>query len=187
MIIKYILSFIAVLLGKAIAALFSPIIAMCINRKGDVFPFLKWAVTHDAPLSAWWTDGYQKDHWLKRRYTQGDYDTKLWIRWYSRMKWIVRNPAYGLAHSLGYDQTGMNITAHRDEGELWDTGHPNRSYYTAVNAKGQKAFMFEWQIYYYKEMCLEIYLGWKLFRNDPDKRCMLAIRISPFRKYSKET
>ena len=185
-ILKYIVYFIILLVGKMLSVLLSPIIALCVDREGEALPLFKWAVTHDAPLNSWWKDNYQLDHWLKKKFSQQDYNNKSWIRWYSRMKWIVRNPAYGLAHTLGYDQRGMEITAHRDEGELWDTGYPNRSYYTAVNTRGQKAFMFEWQIYYYKEMCLEIYLGWKLFRRDPDERCMLVIRISPFRKYSKE-
>lgn len=184
MFIRYLFSAISVLLLKMLATTLSPLIALCIKRNGDVWGMFRWAVTHDAPLTAWWSDGYQMNNWVKKKYTQADYDSKSWIRWYSRMKWIVRNPAYGWAKKIGYDQEGMVMVKHRDESRLWDKGYPNCSYYTAVNAKGQKGFLYQRQIYIYKQYCIEIYLGWKLFWNEPDKTCMTVARIVP-KRYDK--
>ena len=100
--------------------------------------------------------------------------------------WVWRNPAYVVAHYLGYDQRGMVVTKVRDEGKYWDKGYPNMSYWYAKNSKGQIGWMFEWQYYYYKQYCLEVYFGWKLFRKDPDQKCMLVARIAPFKKYEKK-
>lgn len=186
MYLRYIFSAVSIIVMKIIATLLSPLIALCIKSNGDVWWIFKWAVTHDAPLDAWWTDGYQMDNWVKKRYTQEDYDNKSWIRWYSRMKWIVRNPAYGWSKWIGYDQRGMDMVKHKDGSHLWDKGYPNTSYYTAVNARGQKAFLFQKQIYLFgTQFCIEIYLGWKLFWNEPDQTCMAVARIAP-KRYEKQ-
>lgn len=186
MVLRYIFSAVSVTFLKVVAVVLSPLIAVCINRDGKVWRIFKWAVTHDAPIDAWWTDGYQMNNWVKKKYTQEDYDSKAWIRWYSRMKWIIRNPAYGWAKKIGYDQRGMILTKHKDESHLWDKGYPNTSYYTAINHRGQKGFLFQKQTYLFKtQYCIEIYLGWKLFWNEPDLTCMVVARIVP-KKYEKQ-
>lgn len=185
MYIRFFLYMLVLLVGKVVAVILSPFIAMWVGKDGEVMAPFKWAVTHDASINEWWDGLYEVNHKLKKKYTQEDFDNKVWIRWFSRMKWIQRNPAYGLAHALGYSQKGMTITMHQDEGHLWDRGYDNRSFWTAVNEEGTKAFMFQWQWHYYKQKCLEVYLGWKLFRQDPDQKCMMSIRISPLREYEK--
>ena len=185
MYLKFLIYFPLLLIGKFLAVILSPVIALFTNKDGEIISPFQWAVTHDAPIDSWWKDNYEPEHWLRKKYSQQDYEAKVWVRWYSRMKWILRNPAYGFAHKLGYNQHGMKIITHKDEGHLWDKGYNNLSFYTAVNTAKTKAFMLQWQWFYYKQYCVEVYLGWKLFRNDPDQKCMLSIRISPRRRYEK--
>ena len=202
-IIRYIPSGIAVLLGKLLTFIVSPILALPFFVRHEVEtkvtgkpgkldtheflqPWLMWFQTHDAPLDEWWTAGYGEDSWIKRKYTQEDYDSKGWLRYLCRIMWLWRNPAYGLAHALGYDQHGMVDVYKRDEGELWDSGYPNFSVWLVKNIRNQYGFMVEWQFYYYKQRCIELYVGWKLHRDDPDRKCMIAVRFSPFRKYERK-
>lgn len=186
MYIRYAISAVIVLITKVLASLLAPFIGLFGRDDGSLPWILRWATTHDAPLTAWWYDNYSPDSWIKKRFTQKDYDTQWWIRRYCDMMWIIRNPAYNVAKFLGYNQKDMIMTNHQDEGKLWDSGYPNQSFYTAVNANGQKAFMYQKQWYYYKDRCVEIYLGWKLFWNESDETCMVVVRVSPFRRYSKK-
>lgn len=136
----------------------------------------RWITTHDAPIDS----GHIDHYWPTPT-------TKLGLYW-SRVKWIWRNPAYQVSHWLGYDQRGVVITKHYDNAEFWDTGIPNSAYWTAINSKGQRAFLYEkqsnWKFPFFKTIfTLEQQYGWKLYRNDPDKICMLAIRCNPFKRY----
>src|SRR5699024_11955616 len=80
----------------------------------------------------------------------------------------------------------MVLTKHRDEMAIRNTGFKNITYYTAVNGNNKKAFMFFAQFPYTKNRALELYFGYKLLRNDPDQRCMLAVRVKPFKARSEE-
>ena len=166
--------------------LLAPLIAACVRREGDryyTWRIFQWAVTHDTDLVAWWRGSYGKDGWLKTRFTQADYDRSRILRWATRVMWIYRNPAYQLSHWLGYDQRGVVVPADRFKDPRWDSGEPNKSFWRAVNRRGQVGFLYQRQWYYWRNYCVEIQLGWKLYRRDPDQRCMLAFRISPFKRY----
>lgn len=176
------------ILGDLAAVLLAPIAALFVRRingREHTVPFWQWITTHDAPIDTYThARGFEKDkHWVLGRFTFEQIQASRLLRYISRVVWIWRNPAYRLDHWMGYDQTGVAIVKHRDEAYLWDTGWPNTSYWTAVNSLGEKAFLWERQIYFYKTRCLELQFGWKLYRNDPDKRCMLAMRITPFKSY----
>lgn len=140
--------------------------------------------THDDCLDAYWYSGkYRALPWLAR-YTQADYDRMAWLRYVCRVAWLWRNPAYGFAQAVGFDQDGMTYLYARDEESLWDTGAPNLSLWIVRNARGQSAFLFQWQWYFYRDRCLEVALGWKIpWEGDPRNRAMLAARISPFKRY----
>lgn len=166
--------------------LLAPLIAACVRREGDryyTWPIFQWAVTHDTDLAAWWRGNYGRDGWLKTRFTQADYDRSRLVRWAARVMWIYRNPAYRLSHWLGYDQTGVDTTRGLYKDPRWDSGKPNKAFWRVKNKKGQTGFLAQGQLYYYKNCCIEYQFGWKLYRRDPDKRCMLAFRISPFKRY----
>lgn len=163
----------------------SPFIALFVKRNGDVPWIFKWSTTHDALSRVWWDEGYSDKSWIRKKYERSEYDTNYFIRYYSAMMWIIRNPAYRVAKFFGYNQFGMLLVTYVDESDLWDSGYPNTSFLTATNIYDEKAFLFQKQIYYTETRCIEIYLGWKLFWEEPDKTCMLVCRISPFRKYLK--
>jgi len=184
-VLKWLVFILILWVGKAAAVLISPVAAMFVETDAQGKPQLqwRWVGTHDAPADEWWRGGYYKKSKIAPYLTQELYDNSVIIQWLCRVCWICRNPAYALAHSLGYDQRGMVIHTERDEDVLWDTGKPNFSFWWATNAQGQIGWMLEWQYYFYKKHCLEVYLGWKLHRNDPDKRCMIVGRITPFKSY----
>ena len=187
---RWFVSAVIVILSKLLAMILAPIAALPFfietdeNGREEMGKYFYWATTHDAPIDiyAFGTEG--RKHWLLKRYNVVDpKDNPQWLRYINRLLWIWRNPAYVMAQALGYDQTGMKIHTVQDEDVLWDTGVPNFSFWWATNAEGQIGWMLEWQWYFYKKRCLEVYLGWKLHRDDPDKVCMLVSRITPFKSY----
>src|SRR5690625_1225764 len=191
MLIKYVIKAVVVLAAKALTIVLAPIIALppfithaeesettgCPSlypgkpREFLIKP-LRWLQTHDAPLDEYRVMGYYKGKWTERFK-----DNKYLMR----ICWLWRNAAYGVAHRLGYDQRGMLRSKTRDEIALRNTGFKNISYYTAVNGNNKKAFMFFAQLPYTKKRALELYFGYKLLRNDPDQRCMLVVRVKPFK------
>ena len=195
--VRYILSALAVLVAKALTLLLAPIVSLppfvVIRDESEAIGYsspypnkqreflikpLRWMQTHDAPLDEYYYTGYYKGKWTERFKDN---------KYFMRMCWLWRNPAYGVAHKLGYDQQGMVLTKNRDEMYLRDSGTKNISYYTSINEKGQKGFMYFAQFPYpfMKGKALELYLGYKLTRKDPDKRCMLAVRVKPFKSVVK--
>jgi hypothetical protein len=192
MLIKYVIKAGFVLSAKALTIVLAPIIALppfithaeesettgypslCPGKPREfLIKPLRWLQTHDAPLDEYYHGGYYRGKWTER------FKSNKYIM---RICWLWRNAAYGVAHKLGYDQRGMELVKHKDEMVLRDTGQPNFSYFTATNARGQRGFMYFAQLPYSKHRCVELYFGYKLLRKDPDQRCMLAVRIKPFKK-----
>lgn len=169
--IRYISCAIIDLIADIAAYILAPIAALFVNSKGEIHPAWKWITTHDAPIDIGHIDGY----WSTPRGKMG--------LWWSRTKWIWRNPAYQVSHWLGYDQRGVVMPADRFKDPRWDSGYPNKSFWRAVNRKGQIGFLYQRQWYYTKHWCIEMQFGWKLYRRDPDQHCMLAFRFSPFKRY----
>ena len=195
--LSYILKALAVLITKVITFILAPIISMppfvVIRNESEAIGYsshypdkqreflikpLRWMQTHDAPLDEYYFEGYYKGKWTERFKSN---------KWFMRMCWIWRNPAYGVAHKLGYDQRGMVLTKDRDEMHLRDSGTKNISYYTSINGKGKEGFMYFAQFPYplINGKALELYLGYKLTRKDPDERCMLAVIVKPFKSVVK--
>ena len=173
-ILKYIPLAVVDIVADFLAILLSPIAALFYEKKEGreyLKPFWKWTTTHDAPVDAGRVDGYFK------------VSDNSWGRYVSRVKWIFRNPAYQVSHWLGYDQTGVDTTKGLYKDPLWDSGVPNKAFWKVKNSKGQVGFLYQQQWYYYKNYCVEMQFGWKLYRRDPDKKCMIAFRFSPFKKY----
>lgn len=187
--LKYTLFAIISVVGDFLAAILAPLAALFCYRGSDgrehLYSFWKWITTHDTPVDTYTeARGFSKDnHWYLGRYSYEEINSSKWLRYVSRIVWIWRNPAYQLDHWLGYDQEGVVLTKYAESEDTWDVGVPSYAYWTAVNHKGQKAFLWERQIYFYKKHCLEMQFGWKLYRDDPDSRCMLALRITPFKSY----
>lgn len=58
------------------------------SQEGWLPRWLSWIGTFDASLDAGWKDGY---------FTKG---TKPWSLWWARVRWLMRNPAYGFAYQV---------------------------------------------------------------------------------------
>lgn len=196
-VLRYIPLAILALVADVLAFILAPIAALPVFtfREGKneyLVSYWKWITTHDEPVNRYITaNGHiNDDHWLLGEYTQEQILASKFLSYLGRIVWIWRNPAYQVSHWLGYDKTGIQITKLRDEDYLWDKGYNNCSHWRAVNAKGEKSFLYERQIFWIDNdwfglRCLELQFGWKLYRNDPDKRCMLAIRFHPFKDYKR--
>src|SRR5690625_5132231 len=113
--ITYSLKASLVLFTKVFVFITAPLLAMCVryypesrypvatkfNRpRPHLWPWLRWAQTFDDALdSYWWWES--KSMWLRKYFSQQYYDEHAWLRWLTRILWLWRNPAYGLAYSLG--------------------------------------------------------------------------------------
>lgn len=190
-ILFYTIGALGVLLGKVLTYILAPILALpwlvveAEESETTGYPSLikdepreflvrplRWLQTHDAPLDEYYYAGYYKGKWTERFKDN---------KWFMRVCWLWRNPAYGIAHALGYSQKGMKLFYVKDQWSLRNSGLPNTTFVKAVNNKGQKGWLYFKQIPYGKKKCLELYFGWKLFRRDPDEKCMLVFRVKPFK------
>lgn len=150
-------------------------------REFLIKPFRIWQ-TLDAPVDEYYWAEYEMDGRLQK-YGRKYYLSSSIIRWMYRIAWLWRNPAYGFGEKLGWDGTGMQILSSYGSDDLWYSGKSSCSYWTAINAKGQRAFYVQIRLYWYKNRCLDILAGYKLF-SDPTVK-YVAVRFNPFRKYPK--
>ena len=139
--------------------------------------------TQDDTLDHYWYSN--KADWLRDKgYTQDYYNNHEWIRWYTRMLWLCRNPAYQFADWLGWDNKEITVLKKRDEDRLWASGANNFSYWIVKNQKGQVTFNISGQYYYYKNWYVEFEWGYAFFRWEPDDRCMLNVKFNPWRRFA---
>ena len=136
----------------------------------------------DAPLDEYWYGDYPSP--LKDKYSQAYYDNNWWLRYYCRIIWLVRNPAYGFGTKLGYNADGLRVIQSKDEEYKWRTGANCCSYWIFVNDYGQVGWQVRAQFYYYKSHCLEMYLGYKLSGDTIWGNKLVAMQFTPFRKYT---
>lgn len=178
-ILRYLLSVPVFLLACLATFIFGPL--ACIPDRATLPRWLIWMQTFDADLDNYWTHGSYAN-WLKTRFDQHYYDTHAWLRWYCRVLWLWRNPAYTAALYLGFDQKGLHILDDNDPDDVvWDTfTGPCRLKRTFVNARGQEGFLIRQRLYYTERWYVQIILGWKV-PWDSEENAMLAFRITPFR------
>jgi hypothetical protein len=187
--IRYVISAVIDITADIAAFILAPLAALPVftttdaNGREHIHPAWQWITTHDALVDTFAYGSMGRVHWLLKRYdTQTPGNNPAWLRYVNRLLWIWRNPAYQVSHWLGFDQRGVVVPPDEFDNPLWDTGAPNKAFWKVKNARGQTAFLYERQYYFYRNRCIEIQLGWKLYRNDPDQRCMVAFRVSPFKK-----
>ena len=132
---------------------------------------LRWMQTHDAPLDEWRYESYSDgSRWKNNKYL-------------ARVIWLWRNPAYGLAEALGFDQTGIEPISEHDDG-TWRKPITDYQYWTARNERGQWGFMLRGQIRLWGRTYMEYRLGYGLYRESPKRgRGMLYARLFKFRRY----
>lgn len=177
-ILKWLALLPVLLLGKLITILCAPVAALLSMRSDSLPRFVRWMQTHDNPLDALW----QQPRHMAGYATLAGIDP-AWceasplLRWYCRMLWLIRNPAYGLANVLGYETQGNpgEVIAWR---RGWDSGRSNWLILTWPGAWQIKA-----QIFYpfLRGRYLRIYIGWKSVSGL--SRLMFASHINPFRQW----
>ena len=165
-----------VVLGKLITIVCAPVAAY-LSMRGDALPRpLRWMQTHDNPIDALWQ---QPAH--MRGYETLIGVQPIWcaaaplLRWYCRMLWLIRNPAYGLMDRLGYDAAGQPVRVVAVYG-VWGSGKTNWCIQAWPGAWQVKA-----QIFYTRSRYLRIYCGWK--QPPGAARMMYCCHINPFRKW----
>lgn len=191
-ILRYIPLAVIDLAADLLAVVLSPIAALPIfisldaNGRERIHFLWRWITTHDEYIDLYvHHEKGQSEHWFLRRFTPEQIKRSGWLRYYARIAWIFRNPAYRVSHWLGYDQRGVQMPADGFDDPRWDSGWPNSAFWAVRNASGRVGFLFQAQWYYWGQRCVEVQFGWKLYRSDPDQRCMLAFRIIPFKKYER--
>lgn len=187
------------LLLTVIAYIIAPILACFITyaEESDVtghpslFPntpraFLqKWCriwQSQDAPVDEYYYAEYEMDGFLQRNFRLVYHYYSI-VRWAYRVAWLWRNPAYGFGEKFGWNGTGMKILSSHGTDDDWYSGHSSFSYWIAKNQSGNKAFYIQIRLYFYRNRCLDIMAGYKLF-SDPNTK-YVAMRFNPFRKYPK--
>ena len=175
-IIKWLAYLPVVVLGKLLTIVCAPVAAY-LSMRGDALPaWLRWMQTHDNPLDALWQ---QPAH--MRGYATLIGVQPLWcaaaplLRWYCRMLWLIRNPAYGLMDKLGYDAAGQPVRVVAVYG-VWGNGKTNWCIQAWPGAWQVKA-----QIFYTRSRYLRIYCGWK--QPPGAARMMYCCHTNPFRKW----
>lgn len=199
--VKYAVYSLVSVLADALAITLSPIASLPIFIKTDasgretIAKFWKWITTHDAKIDEYINGGYYTNNKLFSGKTRQELSDSKFYRYLGRIFWICRNPAYQVDHWLGFDQTGVDTTRGLYKDPLWDTGVPNKAFWKVKNARGKTGFLYQRQGHWgydfsahWKRLpnlryTLELQFGWKLYRRDPDRKCMLAVRISPFKRY----
>lgn len=151
-------------------------------REFLIKPLRIWQ-SEDAPVDEYYWANYEKNGWLQRNF-RARYQDSAFTRYLYRCFWLYRNPAYGFGNVLGYDSTGIEFVDMKNDDHLWKKGVTNYSWWIAKNAKKQTGWCFQMQWHFYKERCLEIYIGYKLLADG--KRKSVAMRFNPFRKYKKK-
>jgi hypothetical protein len=150
-------------LGTWLAFLGAPVYAL-FSWHGRLIHPLRFLSTHD--------------EWLYGMVTQihrYPMPSNIFKRYWLRVLWILRNPAYHLAHHmLGYAARRVQATATADVRNATIVGSREDGFIaTAVwgDAFSVPVYLFG----------LRVEVGWKLWRGDnldPDGTCMLATKVS---------
>ena len=176
-IIKWFLFLPTNLFGGALAVLLSPFAAL-LSMSGKGLPYwLRWMQTHDNSIDALWQQPHHMERYTTLRGVHPEWCRQSpLLRWYCRMLWLIRNPAYGLANFFGYETGGNPGKVIAERGQ-WDGGATNRKITVWPGAWQVKAQIFYPGTRYF----LRVYIGWKSVSGLP--RMMFASHINPFRKF----
>ncbi len=175
-ILKWLAFLPVIVVAKLVTIFFAPV-AAGLSMGGDALPrWLRWMQTHDNPIDALWQ---QPEH--MRGYETLTGIQPFWfaaaplLRWYARMLWLIRNPAYGLMDKLGYDPAGQPVRVAAVHG-VWNSGKTNWLVQVWPGAWQVKA-----QLFYTRSRYLRIYIGWK--QPPGTVRMMYCCHVNPFRKW----
>lgn len=193
--ILWLLYFIPALLIEWVCWLTIPIVACfvvkrprtdVVKRKGKIIVTMDreylWGIlnlwnTHDNAADEGWYGMYQlKIWWLwwidTSMWTQMDYDSSKFIRWYCRVWWLQRNTAYGW-HYLLFSTPKETILYYRT------TGIEGLTYWYRLEVY-PSSFKYEMQFRITRSRFFSMNIGWK--EHKLMERKLYANRIIGFRK-----
>lgn len=186
MFIRYIVYGMGSIVATLATWVLSPFLAASsfFTKDGNLPKFLIYFQTHDANLSEGWISGFYPLTKADGSWVLG---SEKMAKWYSKMRWIIRNPAYGFAHHVfGYKKAGSVQSTHFAYGN-WDNMATSFELLVHKNANvsvwNRNSFSVRSKIFYSKTRYVRIYVGWKLFRSDADGNVMIVTHINPFRTW----
>lgn len=137
----------------------------------DLFKY--WS-THDNALDEYWYGTFNLDSWFKsiRNWSQHDYDSNWFIRYYCRVAWLMRNNAYGWLYLL-FSKPVEPLSSE------YQYGTENKSFWIHLKQYKQ-SFQFELQLPLGGRY-LSVNIGWKSHKGFPRK--LYANRIISLRSY----
>jgi len=102
-----VLSLLMGLVARVLVNWWAPLFA---NDEGNLPWALRWFQTFDATLDAGWLDGYLDSSWGATR----------WRRYWARVWWLNRNPAYGFDYALGvaFDAAEWRVVKYIERDDL---------------------------------------------------------------------
>ena len=168
-----------------------PVFSFC-TKDEELPKWLRWAQTHDNSLSSLWRGSEGAKHrannaypWLYK-YTNEQIEQSLILKYLARMFWLIRNPAYGVAHNiLGFVNRNAPLIYRSSSVmgeaapswwwlEIYDAGHGGWNRYSFV-------IRSNWQ--YSKSRYFRIYLGFKGVSSIAvSPNFMLTTHLNPLRK-----
>ena len=176
-ILKWLALLPVVLLGKLLTIVCAPVAAY-ISMRGDALPRgLRWMQTHDNSIDALWQ---QPAHMAGYETLQGV--QPAWcvesplLRWYCRMLWLVRNPAYGLMDRLGLPAAEQPAHIVAEHGQ-WGSGSTN----WLIRSWPGGAWQVKAQLFYARTRYVRIYCGYK--QPPGAARMMYCCHVNPFREW----
>lgn len=195
LILRWILSYPITLFGAIFFRLFAPLVAIFVYRelrqdtvkrlnkqevllnRDYIVDWLSWFATFDNAADEWWYGMYNVDFSLARvrNWTQDDYDSCLFIRYFCRVAWLWRNSGYGFAQTVLGIEAKDTLLNERIRGERE---------YNRWHSRRDTSKLIAWQVkgkfYFTSARYLDINIGWKPHKGF--SRLMYAGRILAFRK-----
>ena len=168
MYVRWLLTYLISVLSTIVAYLLSPLLAMCVYKelRTDVvkrfdkqiktfdryylWSVFNWFQTHDNACDEYFWGVYGDSD----KVTIAEYDDSILLRYWYRIAWLTRNPAYGFGHTvLGFARDDSTIQT--------DSTWGNFKIRVWTNANGKQAFNVKGQFFISEEYYFDINIGWK--------------------------
>lgn len=182
MYLRWVLYYIPSLFMTLVGWILSPILAMCVRKEyrldvvkrfdKHVLGFdryylwkqLNWFQTHDNACDEYFWGVYGDSD----KVSIEDYIDSSLLRYWYRICWLCRNPAYGFGHTvLGFPRDDSTIT----DNFIWKSFEIT----TWTNSSGRRAFNIKGNLFLTKSYYLSINIGWKAHKEF--SRLMQADRL----------
>ena len=141
--------------------------------------------THDNAVDEYFYGGFYLDDWLAKHWTESQYNTSAFKRWYCRLMWMWRNVGYGFLYELyglpkEFAAVKSEEIGEEDSGEYWRL---TRIYYHYFQIQEQRPITGFWKLIF-KNHYISINYGWKAHKLMPN--VLYANRVWTFPKKYKD-